>query len=81
MREVPFAIIKAAQDCDSEAVAYILKHFEGYIASRSIVSFEDEEGQTRKYVDEDLRYAGEIGLYSAIFKFRFKEPIADFPPP
>lgn len=78
MREVPFTIIKAAQNCDSEAVSFIDRHFEGFIASQSLIRYEDEECHLHTYVDEDLRYAGQVGLYSAIFKFQFKEPPNEF---
>lgn len=79
MKRVPFAIIKAAQEYDPEAVSYILKHFEGYIASQCLMNYEDDFGRVRSYVDEDLRYQGEIGLYAAIFKFCIQEPPDDFP--
>lgn len=79
MKTVPFAIIQAAKECDPEAVDYIKKHFEGYIASQCLTTVEDELGRIRTCVDEDLRYQAEIGLFAAIFKFRFKEPPADFP--
>lgn len=78
MREVPFAIIKAVQNCDSEAVSFIDRHFEGFIASQSLIRYEDEDNRPCTYVDEDLRYAGQVGLYAAIFKFQFKEPPSDF---
>lgn len=79
MKTVPFAIIQAAKECDPEAVDYIRKHFEGYIASRCLTAVEDELGRVRSFVDEDLRYHAEISLFSAIFKFRFKEPPDNFP--
>lgn len=78
MKYVPFAIIKSAQKYDPEAVNHILKHFEGYIASQCLMHYEDDYGHIHSYVDEDLRYQGEIGLYSAIFKFCIHEPPDDF---
>ena len=74
MKTVPFAIIKAAKECDAEAVDYIRKHFEGYIASQCLTTFEDELGRTHSFVDEDLRYQAEIALFAALFKFQFREP-------
>ena len=79
MKTVPFAIIQAAKEYDPEAVNYIRKHFEGYIASQCLTTVEDALGRIRSSVDEDLRYQAEIGLFAAIFKFRFKKPPEDFP--
>ena len=45
-RLVPFAVIKAATEGDSEALAKVLKHFEGYIAKMSTRVFYDEFGQS-----------------------------------
>lgn len=80
MKLVPFSTIKAAQACDVDAVNCICKHFEGYIASRCLIRYEDEWGRVRSYVDEDLRYLAEISLYSAIFKFAIREPPEGFQP-
>jgi len=79
VKTVPFAIIQAAKEYDPEAVNYIRKHFGGYIASQCLTTIEDALGRVRSCVDEDLRYQAEIGLFAAIFKFRFKEPPEDFP--
>ena len=80
MKRIPFSVIKAAKENDSEAVEYIKRHFEGYIASRCLQSYEEEDGQLRTYVDEDLRYFAEIALYAAIFRFQFTDPPEDFEP-
>lgn len=78
MKYIPYEIIKAAQNYDSEAIAYILKHFEGFIAAESKTKYESGDGQIKTYTDDDLRYLGQIGLYSAIFRFQFREPPEDF---
>ena len=36
MKRVPFSIIKAAKESDAEAVDFIRRHFEGYIASQCL---------------------------------------------
>ena len=74
MRNVPLTTIKAAQACDLDAVNCILKHFEGYMLNRCSMRYRDMNGQYHSYIDEDLRYHAEIGLYAAIFKFRCREP-------
>lgn len=78
MRNVPLATIKAAQACDPDAVNSILKHFERFIFSRCLLRYWDMDGEHRSYVDEDLRYYAEIGLYAAIFKFQCREPPENF---
>ena len=78
MRRLPLEIIQAARDCDSDAVNRIFKHFEGFIISQCLCTYEDEQGRVHSYIDEDLRYDAEIGLYAAIFKFQLREPPDDF---
>lgn len=78
MKRVPFSVIEAAKRCDIEAVDFIRRHFEGYIASHSLMTYTDEQGNTRSYVDDDLRYRAEAAMLSTIFSFRFLEPPEDF---
>lgn len=80
MKRVPFPMIQAAQDGDTEALNYIFKHFEGYIASRSLVYSEDDNGRRSSHVSDDLRYLATVALSNAIFKFRFREPPESFAP-
>lgn len=80
MKRVSFPMIQAAQGGDTEALNYIFKHFEGYIASRSLIYSEDAEGKKRSYVSDDLRYLATVALFNAIFKFRFREPPESFAP-
>ena len=74
MKRVPFSIITAAKESDAEAVDFIHRHFEGYIASQCLCHCTDEYGNIRSFVDDDLRYLAEAAMLSAIFKFRFREP-------
>lgn len=78
MKTVPFDTIQAAKNNDAEAAESIKRHFEGYIASRCMRSYETPDGQRHTYVDEDLRYLAEIALYAALFRFRFTDPPDDF---
>lgn len=80
MKRVPFAIIQAAKEFDPEAVEFVLRHFEGFIASQSLMDYIDEYGNMRSYVDDDLRYQAEIALFRAIAGFQFREPPDDFMP-
>lgn len=78
MKHVPYAVIQEAKKYDIEAVGIVFRHFEGYIAKRSLSIYKDEYGNTYSFVDNDLRYQAEIALFSAIAGFRFREPPDDF---
>lgn len=78
MKKVPLSMIQAAQGGDTEALNYIFKHFEGYIASHSLVRYETPDGQGHSYVSDDLHYLATVALSNAIFKFQFREPPEDF---
>ena len=78
MRRVPFSIIEAAKKFDTEAVEFVFRHFEGFIASQSLLKYTDEYGKTYSHADSDLRYQAEIALFRAIASFQFREPPDDF---
>lgn len=78
MKEIPYSVIRAAQSGDTDAILLIRRHFEGYIASRCLVTYDDRDGQNYTFPDDELRYLAEAALYAAIFGFRFKEPPPDF---
>ena len=70
-RLVSFEEIKAATEGDSEALAKVLKHFEGYIAKMFTRVFYDEFGQSYLRVDEDLKQTIECKLMAQII-LKFK---------
>lgn len=39
MKRVPFPIIQAAKELDTEAVEFVFRHFEGFIASQSLIGY------------------------------------------
>ena len=78
MKFLPTSVIKAAKQNDPEAADIILRHFEGYIANRCLETYEDEYGQIKHRVDEDLRYLAENAVFAAIFKFQFRDPPEDY---
>lgn len=80
MKQVPFSIIQSSKKFDPEAVEFILRHFEGYIASRSSTYYIDKCGNIHSYMDDDLRYQAEITIFKAIASFHFREPPNDFMP-
>ncbi len=78
MKEIPFAVIHAAKMGDIEAAQIILKHFEGYIASKCLCRYQDENNVTRSFANDDLRYRAETALLDALFKFKFLDPPDSF---
>ena len=52
---IPFPVIVRAADGDIEAVNQIVRHYSGFIASRSMRPMKDEYGNTHMVVDETLR--------------------------
>lgn len=78
MKRVPFVIIKAAKTFDPEAVIFVLRHFEGYIASRCLSTYTDTYSKSHSIVDDDLYYKAEIALFAAIAGFEFREPPENF---
>ncbi len=78
MKRVPFPVIQVAKEFDPEAIEFVFRHFEGFIASLSRVDCTDEYGNTYSQVDDDLRYQAEIALFNAISGFQFREPPDEF---
>ena len=46
MKDIPYALICAAQRGDTEAILMIRRHFEGYIASKCLVTYDDGAGHS-----------------------------------
>lgn len=78
MKRIPFHIIKAAQARDEAAVQYILKHFDGYIASYSRFTYTDESGTPHTAANEEIRYEMQFALLEVIFSFEFRDPPDSF---
>lgn len=68
---IPFPVIVRAADVDIEAVNQIVRHYSGFIASRSM---KDEYSNTHMVVDETLRRRMETRLIAKILSFEIKEP-------
>ena len=77
MKTVAFSIIEAAKKYDYEAVEFIRRHFESYIASRCLIPYVDQYGNSKFIVDDELRYHAENAMLSAIFTFQFRDPPVD----
>lgn len=70
---LPFDVIEAATQGDSEALAKVMKHFENDIAKKSLRIFYDEFGQSHLHVDDELRQRIECKLMAQIImKFRIR---------
>lgn len=63
---LPFEVIQAATQGDPEALANVLKHFEGYIAKMATRIYYDEFGQSYYRVDPELKQRIECRLIAQI---------------
>lgn len=66
---LPYATIQAATQGDPDAVAAVLRHYEGYIATLSTRNLYDERGNAYLCVDETLRARLEIKLITGLLAF------------
>lgn len=66
---LPVQLIKAATCGDVEAINYILKHYEGYLARLATRRFYDEYGRTYYGVDIELKRRLETKLITKILDF------------
>lgn len=70
---LPFEVIQAATRGEPDALAQVLKHFEGYITKMSTRIYYDEFGQSYYHVDLDLKQRIECRLIAQIIqKFKIK---------
>lgn len=67
---LPYATILAATQGDADAVAAVLRHYEGYIARLSTRRLYDEHGNVYSGVDEAMRRRLEIKLIAGLLTFR-----------
>lgn len=67
---LPPDTIQAATQGEPDAVATVLRHYEGYIAKLSTRRLFDEYGNTYLCVDEALRCRLEIKLISGLLAFK-----------
>lgn len=67
---IPFPVIVRAADGDIEAINQIVRHYSGFIASRSMRPMKDEYGNTHMVVDETLRRRMETRLIAKILSLK-----------
>ena len=66
---LPYNIINAAVQGEPDAMRAVLQHYSGYIATLSMRTFYDKDGNPHIHVDEDLRWRLERKLIIAILSF------------
>ena len=71
---LPYATIQAATQGDPDAIAAVLRHYEGYIAKLSTRRLFDEMGNVYLCVDETMRRRLEIKLIAGILTFKVARP-------
>ena len=67
---LPYSVIIAATKGDPEAMAIVVKHYESYIASLSMLKLRDERGNTYWGIDEDIRDRLRSHLMRAVLSFK-----------
>lgn len=67
---VPFPVISAAANGDTEAMCAILKHYDGYIAKLCTRTLKDDAGNSYPYVDEEMRNRLQVRLITRTLAFR-----------
>lgn len=66
---IPFPVIVAATDGDTQAINQVVKHYCGFITKRSLRPMKDEYGSQHMVVDETLRRRMETRLIAKILSF------------
>lgn len=66
---LPFNVIAAAANGDTDAICVILKHYEGYIAKLCTRTLRDENGNTYSYIDEEMCNRLKIRLIARTLSF------------
>ena len=67
---LPFPVIEAASNGDTDAINQVLKHYEGYITTLSTRILYDEYGNPHICVDEGIRRRLQTKLITAIISFQ-----------
>ena len=70
---LPFPVISAAANGDTNAMCAILKHYEGYIAKLCTRTLKDDAGNTYSYVDEEMRNRLQVRLITRTLAFHVGE--------
>ena len=66
---LPFNVIAAAANGDTDAICAILKHYEGYITKLCTRTLRDENGNTYSYIDEEMCNRLKIRLIARTLAF------------
>ena len=66
--KIHYETIVSAVEGDPIALNKIIMHFRGFTRSKCIRTIKDEDGNERRYVDEDMQERIEAKLSSSIIK-------------
>lgn len=67
---LPFPVILAASQGDTEAISKVLEHYDGYIITLSTRTLYDEKGAPHICVDEGIRRRLQTKLIAAVLNFQ-----------
>jgi len=72
-KELPFAVLQKAVEGDPEAIAHILKHYDGYLNSLSKRPIQTANGVDGFTIDEDWKAQLQEKIIRAIPRFRLDD--------
>lgn len=72
---IPFSIIEAANNGDTIAIHYILKHYEGYIVTLATKLLTDEYSNGYFFVDKEMQEQLITALLQMILDFEIQYPL------
>lgn len=67
---LPFPVISAAANGDTDAMCAILKHYDGYINKLCTRTLKDDTGNTYSYVDGEMKNRLQVRLITRTLAFR-----------
>lgn len=67
---LPFEVIAAATQGDTDALCKVLEHYDGYIAKLCTRLVRDEHGNSYPMVDEEMRNRLKIRLIARTLSFK-----------
>ena len=67
---LPYPVILAATEGNSEAMSIVMQHYQSYITYLSIRKIRDESGNPYYGIDEDLRERLQAKLMQAVLSFK-----------
>lgn len=72
-KELPFTVLQKAVEGNPDAIAHILKHYDGYLNSLSKRPIQTKKGEDCFVIDEDWKAQLQEKIIKAIPRFRLDD--------